>query len=63
MKNTTIQFYIKEVYGLETSYVADAKLAGIISTLTGRKTLLESDFEALKALGFTFEQVLKPAKK
>lgn len=62
MQKTEIEFYVKEVYGLEKSYVVDPKLAATIGKLTGRKTLLESDFEALKALGFTFKQVLKPAK-
>lgn len=58
----TIEFYSKEVYGLEKFYVVDEKMSATISKLTGRKTLLTSDFEALKSLGFTFKQVIKPIK-
>jgi hypothetical protein len=62
MKNTTIEFYRKEVYGLEKKYVVDPKLAETIQTLTGRKTLLDSDIKALTTLGFTFKEVLKPTE-
>lgn len=60
MKNV-IEFYSKEVYGLAKFYVAEPKMAAIITKLTGRKTLLDSDFEALEALGFTFKAVLNPS--
>lgn len=61
MKNV-IEYYLKEVYGLEKFYVADQKLAAIISTLTGRKTLSKSDIGALDLLGFKVKQVIKPTK-
>jgi hypothetical protein len=39
-------------YGVERIRVVDQKLRDVISSLTGRKTLLKSDIVALKALGF-----------
>lgn len=41
-------------YGVERIRVVDQKLRDVISSLTGRKTLLKSDIVALKALGFEF---------
>lgn len=61
-KNKVIEYYSKEVYGLEKLYVADENTATIISNLTGRKTLSTSDIGALNLLGFTLKQVLKPTK-
>ena len=61
-KINVIEYYLKDVYGLEKKYIADETLATIISNLTGRKTLLDSDIGALSLLGFKFKQVLKPTK-
>lgn len=58
MKNTQIDYYQKDVYGVSMKYVADADLANTIRVLTGRKTLLDSDISALTKLGFTFNEVL-----
>lgn len=53
-----IKYFIKSVYGNTMIYVKDKKLAGVISNLTGRKTLTESDIINLERLGHTFEKVL-----
>jgi hypothetical protein len=45
----------KDVYGNPLIYVADATLQRTIQKLTGRKSLTNSDIEALKELGFTFK--------
>jgi len=57
-----IEFYTKEVYGLPKKYVVDNELANTIATLTGRKTLLDSDVKALEKLGFVLKEVLRPTK-
>lgn len=63
MKKVIIEYYTRDVYGVEKFYIADQKTATIISTLTGRKTLSTSDIGALNLLGFEVKQVIKPTKK
>lgn len=55
-----IKYYIKENYGTKHRYIVEPRVAEAISTLTGRKTLSDSDIQALEVLGFEFEQVIKP---
>lgn len=56
MNKKQIQIEVRTVYGVERIYVrSDHKEP--ISRLTGKSTLDQSDIEALKRLGFTFEQV------
>lgn len=51
-----IKYYIKKAYGRALVYITtDHKAA--IQKLTGRETLTDSDIDALKTLGYTFEQV------
>lgn len=45
----------KDVYGNTLTYVADAAVQRSIQKLTGRKSLTDSDIQALKELGFTFQ--------
>jgi hypothetical protein len=45
----------KDVYGNTLTYVADAAVQRSIQKLTGRKSLTDSDIQALKELGFTFK--------
>jgi len=52
-----LQYYIKRVYGKQRVYLKDIKRQAAIELLTGRKTILSSDVEALKMLGFDFEEV------
>jgi hypothetical protein len=54
LKNMNIEVQIKNVYGNELKYVTDAEQAKLISQLTGRTTVTDSDIRALKGLGFTF---------
>lgn len=56
--STVIEYRIKSIYGVDKWYVANDRIAGLITKLTSRKTLLESDLEALEGLGFTFKQVI-----
>lgn len=53
-----IEYYKKNVYGIERTYIKDEKLEQVIVNLTGQKTLSESAMEALKELGVEFRQVL-----
>lgn len=55
-----IEYYVKSVYGTDTLYVMDADIARHLSILTGMKTLTTRHMEALKALGFSFEEVIAP---
>lgn len=50
----TIEVTQKNVYGNTLTYVADAAVQRSIQKLTGRKSLTDSDIQALKELGFTF---------
>jgi hypothetical protein len=60
MKNSIIQYYVREVYGNPRYYVADKALADSISKLTGQKTIMPWHMAALEALGFKMERVLQP---
>ena len=50
----TIEVIRKDVYGNTLTYAADAAVQRSIQKLTGRKSLTDSDLQALKELGFTF---------
>ena len=50
----TIEVTQKDVYGNTLTYVANAAVQRSIQKLTGRKSLTDSDIQALKELGFTF---------
>ena len=39
MNRITIEFYRREVYGIEREYLTDSNIAGTISALTGQKTV------------------------
>ena len=51
----TIEVTQKDVYGNTLTYVADAAVQRSIQKLTGRKSLTDSDIQALKELGFTLK--------
>lgn len=52
-----IQVTVKHVYGRPLIYIQSFQL-GPIQKLTGRSTLTPSDIDALKTLGYAFEEVL-----
>lgn len=56
-----IKVDIKQAYGNTHVYVVSGQ-AEAISKLTGRKTVTQADIDALKELGFNFEQVTKAIK-
>lgn len=60
MDTTIIKYYTKHVYGKPMHYVLDTEKARALVSLTGHKTLLQSDMKALEVLGFTLEEVLLP---
>jgi hypothetical protein len=51
MKEITVE--IINQYGVERIRVVDQKLRETITSLTGRKTILQSDIKDLKELGFS----------
>ena len=55
-----IKYYIKNVYGNETLYVAEERDAKAIQKISGQKTLTPNVIKGLKELGFSFEQVFAP---
>lgn len=59
--NNPIKVYVKSVYGVDRTYVADPIVAQAIVALTNAKTLEDRHMSALRALGFTFEQVIDPS--
>lgn len=54
--------YEKNVYGNIKIYVHDPKIEKIITKLTGKKTLNESDLEALEELGMEVQIQRIPRK-
>ena len=56
----TIQYYTKNVYGLERIYISDPDIAQAIARLTKQKTIDLEHIKSLEILGFEFEQVLPP---
>lgn len=57
----TIQYYKKDVYGVERLYIKDPEQAKLIRALSGMGTLSVGHKEALEKLGIMFEQVLPPS--
>lgn len=58
----TIEYYSKNNYGCNALYVVESDKASAIAVLTGKKTISESDIEALKTFGIYFVEVLPPRK-
>ena len=54
-----IRVYYKDSYGTRYWYVKDPKQASLISTLTGKKTIDETDMRALTNLGFFINQTME----
>ena len=52
-----IQYYILNVYGTETMYIADYDTRDTVRRLTGKITLRPSDKKALETLGHTFSEI------
>jgi hypothetical protein len=46
-----IQYYVKDVYGIPTRYIANDEAAKLVRQLTGKKTVSSNDLEALEKLG------------
>lgn len=61
--SNVIPVYVRNVYGNEHIYVADADKARTLAVLTASKTLTHSHVRALQELGFTFEHVADPRAK
>lgn len=57
--NTTIEYYIKDVYGRPSKYIKDKTIAKLVSDLTGRKTLSLTDERSLRGLGYTLKEVTR----
>ena len=54
-----IRVYYKDSYGTRYWYVKDQEQANLISTLTGKKTIDETDMRALTKLGFFINQPME----
>lgn len=59
VQDAVIEYYTKNVYGIEKMYVKDEEVAGCITALTGKKTIEARDMKNLTVLfGITWEEVL-----
>lgn len=58
-----IQYYTKNVYGIEKLYIKDKTQAEMIRALTGQITISESHLFALQMLGHTTEEVMPPKRE
>jgi hypothetical protein len=52
-----IEWYEKDVYGKATRYLVKGEAQEAVQRLTGKKTVDESDLEALRSLGHEVVQV------
>ena len=57
--NKTIEYYTKSNYGRILMYIKNSEKAEVISRLTGKKTIDESDIKNLQLLGCSFKQVFE----
>ena len=58
-----IQYYAKNVYGVNHLYIADTRQAYLVQQLTGKKTIDQKDIEALTELtSCAWVQVFAPTK-
>lgn len=55
-----IPFYVRNLYGRDVVYIADEQTASLVSSLTGTKTVSNSQLSALSKLGHAVEQVPDP---
>lgn len=55
-----IEYYVKSVYGKDTYYIKDKKIAKLIGQLTGKKTVSVHDIDALLQLGHSTMEVVRP---
>ncbi len=55
-----IEYYTKQVYGTDMHYIKDQEIHNIVWSLTGRKTITDSDMGLLAKLGCTFTEVIAP---
>jgi hypothetical protein len=58
--HTTVELRRESHYGSTFYYVVDEYLNQHIKTLTGRKSITDSDMLSLQALGFTFRLQSEP---
>ena len=57
--NKPIEYYTKSNYGRILMYIKNSGKAEVISRLTGKKTIDESDIKNLQLLGCSFKQVFE----
>ena len=53
-----IQYRIRQIYGKDTIYIVDEKIAEAVTTMTGQKTLTPQAKRGLELLGYKLQQVL-----
>lgn len=58
-----VEYYIKNVYGIDRIYIKDPKLAEAIARITGKKTIEENQIENFKELGIEFIEVVRPKQE
>lgn len=58
----TIEYYTKQVYGVELYYLVPTREAQAILGLIGQKTILNYQMKAFEKLGISFKRVFEPSK-
>jgi Mn-dependent DtxR family transcriptional regulator len=58
-KHMVIEFFTREVYGVERHYVKDKAIAHRFSQLLNKKTVSKLDLSLLSSLGLEFKEVIK----
>lgn len=56
-KDRTIEYFVKQVYGISKFYIKDPQESKMIQTLTGTKTLSINQQYVLEWLGIEMKQV------
>jgi len=60
---TKIHYFTRHQYGLHREFIVDPALAGLVSRLTGRKTITKEDRETITQLcagAVQFEETIAP---
>lgn len=54
-----LEYYIKNNYGQQVMYLVSCEMSSYIYSLTGHKTMTDSDMRCLVGLGFKLVQVMQ----
>lgn len=57
-----VRFYVKDIFGEETMYIADADIQAFVQGMTGNKTLTPGVKKLMEKHGYEFEEIVRRRK-